>query len=311
MNDNVYIRHKTSIKTISLTRLFLILPLIIYGCYKNGVYLYLNKYVSLVEAFKPLILIMIGALVGALVNIIYLKLIKRCKDTFMDVLFSSFHIEYGILLACVSSINTNIWLFAATLFIFFFISKFFKNRVNIMCIIFIIIYILSTLEGSYTFFNSYETSKIFSLNLLDYLTGRAPGGIASTHIILLLVAFFGLHISNTNKSEITIATTLSYSIPAIIYAFIVNQSVLDILFLYNYLFIFTLIATDSVTSCYTTTGKNIYGILIGVATFALRFFNPVLAPFISILIISLFNNLIDRLMRNKEKINYREEEDNG
>ena len=50
--NNVYVRGNTSIKSISLTRLFLLLPLIIYGCYKNGVYLYTSNYINLFDMLK-------------------------------------------------------------------------------------------------------------------------------------------------------------------------------------------------------------------------------------------------------------------
>ncbi len=292
--NNVYVRGNTSIKSISLTRLFLVIPLIIYGFYKNGVFLYMNNYIGLLEMFKPLILILIGAFLGAIVNIIYEYIIKRRKEDLINTIFSSFHVEYGVIVACISSINTNILAFTICIFFIFLISKFLNNRINIMSVTFIAIYSIITLKNPYIFENIYELSKNFSLNFMDYLTGRAAGGIASTHIFLLVVALIGLHISNTNKGEITIYTCISYALPAIIYAIIRHINVIDILFLNNYMFIFTFVATDSVTSCYTTNGKKVYGILIGVLTFGFYFINPILAPFISIIVTSLLNNLIDR-----------------
>lgn len=299
--NNVYVRGNTSIKSIVSMRLFLLLPLIIYGCYKNGVFLYMNNYVNFFDMFKPLILILLGALIGALVNIIYEKIIKRRKEGLISAIFSSFHVEYGVVLACVSSVSTNIYVFVICTFFLFLISKFLNDHINIIAITFITIYLIMTLKGEYIFANNYELSKTFSLNILDYITGRAPGGIAATHIILLLVALTGLHISNINKSEITIYTCISYMIPAIIYAVIKNINILDILFLNNYMFIFTFIATDSVTSCYTINGKKLFGILIGLTTFGFYQINPILAPFISIALISILNNLIDRKVGGSKK----------
>lgn len=292
--NNVYVRGNTSIRTISLTRIFLLLPLIIYGVYKNGIFLYVNHYVKLFDMFRPLILILIGALIGASVNIIYEKIIKRRDGSLIDTIFSSFHMEYGIILASISSINTNIFAFTICTFFLLLISKFLNNRINVVCIIFIVLYCIMSIKGEYIFANLYELSKNFSFNLMDYLTGRAPGGIASTHIILLLIALTGLHISNTNKSEITVYSFVSYSVPAVIYAIIKEINVLDILFLNNYMFVFTFVATDSVTSSYTTNGKKLFGLLVGILTFCFYLVNPILAPFISIAIVSLLNNLIDR-----------------
>lgn len=303
MNNNVYVRNKTSIRTISLARIIFLIPLIVYGFYKNGIYLYLHGYVNILGMFKPLILIGIGLIIGALVNIIYEKAIIKNKSKLIDVLFSSFHIEYGIILACISSINTNILIFSLSAFILFILSKILKNRINIISLTFIAIYLITIIKSDYTFTNAYELSKSFQLNIFDYLIGRAPGGIASTHIILIAIALTGLYITNNNKFSITINACINYAIPTIIFCIITNTSILNALFLNNYMFIFSFVATDMVTSCYTNNGKKVFGILVGLLTFGFSFLNPIIAPFISIIIVSLFNNYIDRKV-NKMKVSH-------
>ena len=37
MKNNIYIRSNKSIKTISLTKIFFLIPLMLYGLYKNGI----------------------------------------------------------------------------------------------------------------------------------------------------------------------------------------------------------------------------------------------------------------------------------
>lgn len=292
--NNVYVRSNTSIKSITLTRIFFILPLIVYGLYKNGYYLYQKNYIGLHDLFKPLIILIAGALVGLLVNIIYEKLIKKNKGSLIDIIFSSFHVEYGLILGCLSSINTNIFVFISITFVVLFLSKFINNRFNIMALAYLLIYTVSHFIKTYSFLNIYEYSKKFELNFLDYLIGRSPGGIASTHIILLIIAIVGLYLTNTNKTNITISSIIAYIIPVVVYGIIKNQDILSLVFACNYLFIFTYVATDSVTSCYTSNGIIIYGVLIGILTFVISLFNVVAAPYIAILIISLLNNLIDR-----------------
>ena len=137
MKNNVYVRSKRSIKNITLLRIVLLLPLIIYGLYKNGIYLYINKYTNILGLFKPLVFILIGALIGAIVNILYEYIIKRNKDKLIDVIFSSFHVEYGMLLGCIASLNTNLIIYSSVIFVVFIISKFLKNRINTICFIFI------------------------------------------------------------------------------------------------------------------------------------------------------------------------------
>lgn len=294
MNNNVYVRNKISIKTISLTRIAFLLPLIIYGIYKNGIYLYQHGFVSIFGMFKPIIMILTGAFIGVIINIMYEKVIKKNEGRIDEIIFSSFHVEYGIILACLSSINTNIIIFILTTLIIFILSKFMNNRINTIAITFLIIYAISIISGGYIFENSYELSKKFSLSIFDYLIGRGVGGIASTHTLLLIVAIVGMYLTNNNKTEITIYSILAFVIPSFIYGLVASRDILSLIFLNNYMFIFSYVATDSVTSCYTANGKFIYGVLIGLTTFGLSFLNPIIAPFISITIFSILNNLIDR-----------------
>ncbi len=294
MNSNVYVRSNRSIKSISLTRIILILPMIIYGLYKNGLFLYRSNLVNLYTMFKPLIIIIGSALIGALVNIIYEYLIKRSKDNLIDAMFSSFAIEYGILVACIMSINVNIYIYFGVLSLVLFLTKFSNNRINSMCIAYLIIFFISDYLEGFNFANVYESSRTFALEFMDYLVGRAPGGIASTHILFLCLGLFGLFLTNNNKSTITLTSILTYTVILLIYTTISKNNFESILFANNFLFIASFIATDSVTSCYTKNGMVVYGVLMGILSFALYLIIPILAPIIAVMILSLFNNLIDR-----------------
>jgi len=111
------IKSDNSIKRICYAYLISLIPLILYGFYKNGINLYIKNYIGLLEMFKPLLFVLIGALIGIIVNVIYNKLILKNTNNFIECIFSSFHMIYGILIACVSSINTNILLFSLVSFV--------------------------------------------------------------------------------------------------------------------------------------------------------------------------------------------------
>lgn len=294
MNNNVYVRSSKSIFSISLTRMLFIIPMIIYGFYKNGIYLYQNGYISLFNMFRPLIIIFGSAIIAALINIIYECIIKKNKDKLVNILFSSFTIEYAVLIACVMSININLVIYFSVLTILLFVSKFLKNRVNIMAIIFLVIYAISYFTNGFSYANSYENNKVFSYTLMDYFIGRDSGGIASTHIIFLLLAMFGLFITNNNKTDISLSSIVTFIIVAILVSLFNRMDVVKILFNNNIPFIFSLIATDSVTSCYTGKGMIIFGVLVGLISALISIINPIIAPYIAIALVSLFNVLIDK-----------------
>jgi len=302
MKNNVYVRSHRSIKNISLVRIGLLVPLIIYGFYKNGIYLFVNKYATVLGMFKPLLFIIIGGLIGAIINLFYEFVIKKNRSKLIDLLFSSFHIEYGMLLGCVTSLNTNILLFSVTTFALLFISKFIRKRVNVMAIVFIIIYVLQMyLFKEYSFANNYETSRAFSLDFMDYMVGRGTGGIASTHIILLIVSMLGISVSNNNKSYITISSIVTAILLFGAYSIVSKNTLGALLLTNNILFVYTYIATDYITSSYTATGGVIFGILVGVLTFGFYFINPILSPFIAVAVVSLFNRLIDKIANRLNK----------
>ena len=68
---------------------------------------------------------------------------------------------------------------------------------------------------------------------------------------------------------------------------------MNMLFTNGILFSFVFIATEPLSSSYTKKGIIIYGILVGVLTFLLYLIQPALSSFGAILIVSIFNSLID------------------
>ena len=301
-NNNVYVRSNKSIKSISLVRILLLLPLIVYGVYKHGIYLYINKYVGIFGLLKPIIIILIGGFIGMIVNIIYEYLIKKHKDKFLDVIFSSFHIEYGMILGCISSINVNLIVFSVVAFVLLFISKFIKNRINIIALMFIAIYVISYyFFDGYSYLNAYDTSKMFSLDFMDYIIGKGSGGIATTNIILVILAIIGMTVSTNTKTNITISSITTLMIVFGVYAIISETSYGELLLNNSYIFVLTYVSTDYLTSSYTPNGMITFGILLGLSTFGFYFVNPILAPYIATIIISLFNNLIDRIVARLSK----------
>lgn len=306
MKNNVYVRSNRSIMAISLTRLIILIPLIIYGFYKNGIYLYHNHLINAIAMFKPLIIILGGALIAVIINLIYEYFIKKHKNSnILDMIFSSFHVEYAVLLGCIMSINVNLCIYFSVLTIVLIISKFIDNKINTVCLCFLIIYGLSKTLGHFDFLNVYEASKTFSYGFLDYLIGRTSGGIASTHIILLLIALLGISITNNNKTTISLTTIITYLGITLIYAILFHNNYANIIFGNNYFFLVSFIATDSVTSCYTNKGMIISGFLIAAISFGLYFVDSIIAPILAILLISILAPFIENkiyLISNKKSV---------
>lgn len=293
---NIYVRDNNSILKISIKYFLALIPLMIYGFYKNGIQLLEKELVSVLGMLKPLLFIITGIVIGGLVNIISEKFIKKQKISIIDALFSSFHILYGLIIACLLSINTNYFLFVIITFTILLLSKIFKIKsINLIALTTLIIILLTYIFGEFSYLNLYESSTILNLNAVDYLIGRGSGGLATTFISGLIFSLIILLTEKTYKSEIPLYSIITFTIFIIIYAIYKSNiaNIFEILFTNGILFSLIFVAPDSISSSYTKIGKIIYGLLTGILTFCLYLINPTFACLGAILISSILSSVID------------------
>lgn len=293
---NVYIRDNNSILKISIKYFIALIPLIIYGFYKNGIHLYQKGLTSMFGMFKPLLFIITGIIIGGLVNILYEKIIKKNKNNIIENLFSSFHILYGLIISCLLSINANYFIFVIITFTILLLSKIFNIKsINLIALTTLIIILLTYIFGDFTYLNLYESNTILNLNAVDYLIGRGSGGIATTFISGLIFSLIILLTEKTYKSEIPLYSISTFTILIIIYSVYKSNiaNIFEILFTNGILFSLIFVAPDSLSSSYTKIGKIIYGLLTGILTFSLYLINPTFACLGAILISSILSSVFD------------------
>lgn len=291
--NKTYLKAKDNIKSINLNIFIALLPLLFTGFYKNGLKLYMNNLVSVYGLFKPLLFDIIGLLCGIIVNIIYNRIKKSNNKIFND-----FYPLYGLLIASVISINTNIALFTTSTFILLLISKLLNNnKINIIAFTSLIIIFISNLLGQFTYLNLYEHKNTLTLNSLDYLIGRGSGGINTTYILVLIISLIVLSVNRYYKKEIPLYSSITFISCLTFYLIFTNKigTILDNIFTNGILFSYIFIAPEFLTSSYTKKGKIIYSIIIGVVTFILYLFYPPLSALGGIIIASLCHRIIDKL----------------
>lgn len=291
--NKTYLKAKDNIKSINLNIFIALLPLLFTGFYKNGLKLYMNNLVSVYGLFKPLLFDIIGLLCGIIVNIIYNRIKKSNNKIFND-----FYPLYGLLIASVISINTNIVLFTTSTFILLLISKLLNNnKINIIAFTSLIIIFISNLLGQFTYLNLYEQKNTLTLNSLDYLIGRGSGGINTTYILVLIISLIVLSVNRYYKKEIPLYSSITFISCLTFYLIFTNKigTILDNIFTNGILFSYIFIAPEFLTSSYTKKGKIIYSIIIGVVTFILYLFYPPLSALGGIIIASLCHRIIDKL----------------
>lgn len=280
---STFVREETNIKKIISYLYISIIPLLIFGFYKNGIKSYDGIYI-----LHPLILDLVGFASGVLVSII----LEKKKP------LTSFYPFYGILSASLVFPNTNIIVFGLICFISLFIyKKINKNNVNIVCVIALIVILIS---------NFYETSYLnlvinsnTNLDGLDYLLGKGSAGLNASCTLLSLASYLYLSTKAFYKREIPLYSFLTYSILMVIYlSFIGDINSLFVRLLSNgTIFSLVFVSTMGTTSSYTKRGRICYALILGILMFILSFSFPSLAVISAIFLVSIMHKYIDKLLK--------------
>lgn len=280
---STFVREETNIKKIISYLYISIIPLLIFGFYKNGIKSYDGIYI-----LHPLILDLVGFASGTVVSII----LEKKKP------LTSFYPFYGLLSASLVFPNTSIIVFGLICFISLFIyKKINKNNVNIICVIALIVILIS---------NFYETSYLnlvinsnTNLDGLDYLLGKGSAGLNASCTLLSLASYLYLSTKAFYKREIPLYSFLTYSILMVIYlSFIGDINSLFVRLLSNgTIFSLVFVSTMGTTSSYTKRGRICYALILGILLFILSFSFPSLAVISAIFLVSIMHKYIDKLLK--------------
>ena len=284
--SDVFIHNKNSIKSIICYTFLGVIPLILYGIYKNGILVYQKELIDLWEVFKIIILILISFIIYYLVNIV----IKRQK-LFNIGLLSTFLIPI-FMPPKVSLILYVIGYFIGTLIISF-LPK--KIKLNSNALLLIIIYILLILFNNYSFYNDLEKLNIYSFSFFDYLWGRNVAGICASNIILGLFILIFYSLFNVYKKEISVSAILTF----IFFTLLLNNFDFYAILNANSILGFIFIASDMKSSPITYKNRVVYGVLIGITTALLStFVSYYSGVFVAVFMWSLLFPLLQKVMKN-------------
>lgn len=271
------IMKKKTITDLVLENIVLLIPLIIYGIYKNGYLIYEKELINIFSIFKPLYLLLISIGVKIVFDLIKYKKIKI-----------DYNLLYVILLSMIMPYNISYIIYIITFIITYFLLDILDKYLTIhkVCFMYLIIILVSFLINDFTYLNPLEEEYLYSFSFIDYLFGRNIGGLSSTSIIFSLASYLFLINSYYYKKDIPLFINISYLILSIIYYLISKDNSLII----NSEMIFASIFISPLPM-YSPTRKVmeiIYGILIGILTFIISVtFNRVLAIYLSTFIVSL------------------------
>lgn len=285
---------KVLTRRLNLIYFVTLLPLILFGLYKNGIDLYIKNYVNFTQAFKPFILIFIsvsGAFIGSIIKErktnkkIDLTYITKCKRELIE----------SALFACILPIKSSPIIVFLISFLTFYLIK--RDKINKPAFMYIIISVINRLLSLNIFLNAYELSNTLNYNSLDLFFGLGAGGICSTNILIISMSLLILSFNELYKRDISYSALLTYFIIVSGYKMMSGAytEIFTMLFSYNTIFAFVYIAPIISSSAYTNKGQVLSGILIALITFALSFITPYTSSLVAIFIISLISNILDRI----------------
>lgn len=283
--NRVFFHNKVNIKNIVISYLLCLIPLILYGIYKNGILLYTRDLISFLSIFKIIYLLIIGLLIYILVDIL---IFKKKEIWTLDLLFL-------MIIPLFMPQNINLFVYGISLFISFLISNVLERKIKFnkmaFCKLFIILVLV--VINNYTYLNPAENLNIYSLNYWDLLWGRNIGGIASTNIILGIIILILFSVLNNYKKIIAICSISAF----IIISLLVSGFDINSLLSSSAILGLILLNVDSISTPHSRLGMIIYGIACGILTAILTYFlNAFEGVFISVLFLSFFTPILDKIV---------------
>lgn len=289
---NSLIHTKNNTKKTLIIYFCCLIPLVLYGIYKNGYLLYTHGYIGFIEIFKTIYLILIALIINRGLEFLLNKKIRLDYSDLNVVILSLFMMP-----------NINLILYLILIAIFLFISKLIykKFHFNYVALICLIMSLGMFIIGNYSFCNIAEANNIYAYDLMDLIWGRNVGGMATSSILIGVIIYAILTMFANFKKAIPALSYLMYIICTLIIMTFTNNYDYNLLFNSTVILNFILVGTDTLSTPYTLLGILIYAILLGTLTAILSVFLPFEGVFISVLLLSIISPIIDKLFNSLKK----------
>ena len=285
--NKVYIHSKNTIDKYVLKYIYGLIPLVLYGIYKNGIILYNANLINFLSIFKVLYLIVISLIIYIIFSIITKRKLKLNLEL-LNILIIPLFMPYYI----------NLLLYSISLFILLFIDHYLSKILKYNNISFIILGIILVLVifNSYNYLNPIEQTNNYSYSFLDLLFGRNPGGIATSSIIIGIILIIYYSIFTIYKQNIAISSIIVF----LLLTAILNNFNINSLLNSNAILSFILIAPELKNTPVSLKGTIIYGCIVGIISALLcQFVSIYIGAFIAIFIVSLSYSILRKFDKKK------------
>lgn len=197
-----------------------IIPLFLYGIYKNAYLLVNNNFLSAFDGYKiifyPIILVFLGYIISCVFK-------KKRFELMM----------YGALLGLASPFNINMFLYVFIVLLsmigYIFIPN--KYRINEVALLIFVFIVINHFTKTPILYNPMELGNEYKFTLFDLFYGRGASFLFTSSIFWMLIAYILLIQIKVYKKDIFLISIGSYTALFLIYM-IINHDYTNLLKLY-------------------------------------------------------------------------------
>ncbi len=290
---------KNKILGINLLYILSVLPLIIFGFYKNGIVVYQHDFISLLLALQYLIIPIVIIILSYVFETYYYMGTKKEEDT--NSVVNSIVPYVNVLCYLVCAPNDYLWLTIPLIIVLDVLLKFIDSKlaINQIALFKGILFGVMTLMNNLNYANLYEAS--LSSQVTDpamLFIGNGIGAIGVTSSLCALIGYIILLFNSYYKKDIPIVAFIGYAIVSIIMYFVGGLSFNDILvntFNSGLLFALIYVASLSTATPVIRSGRIIYALLVGVlCAISVNILNMDIGVYIVILVLGLLSPIFDK-----------------
>ncbi len=278
-----YLTRKTSNKFYEDLLLLILLPIIGFSLYKYGYLDYSKGLVSLLASFKVLWLL----LINIIITFISSNLLKdnypyKYYETIVLTLLLPIRIPYIIDIIGVLVYNL----------IRKYLYTYHLNNIAISKLL-ITVCLMILNKNNYLSFYQEQVSSLYTTS--DLIWGASIGSIGSNNLVILILCYLLLCNVIIYKKDIPWYAILGYTMTLGIYGLINNNLIYLMKLTLNSTVLFSMIFVSSINTSSPVGRKlrRIYGLLVGILSFAFLTINPYDAGLIGIIMANLIINLIE------------------
>lgn len=278
-----YLTRKTSNKFYEGLLLLILLPIIGFSLYKYGYLDYSKGLVSLLASFKVLWLLLINIII-TFISSNLLKDNYPYKHYEIIVLTLLLPIRIPYIIDIIGVLVYNL--------IRKYLYTYHLNNIAISKLL-ITVCLMILNKNNYLSFYQEQVSSLYTTS--DLIWGASIGSIGSNNLVILILCYLLLCNVIIYKKDIPWYAILGYTMTLGIYGLINNNLIYLMKLTLNSTVLFSIIFVSSINISSPVGRKlrRIYGLLVGVLSFAFLIINPYDAGLIGIIMANLIINLIE------------------